>query len=269
MDVDKLLDKLFDGGVELGLKLIGFALILLIGFKVVKVFIKLIKKGKGFNKLEKSVQTFIISFVNITLKCLVFITGLGYLGIPMTSLITVFGTASLAVGLALQGGLTNMVGGLMILIFKPFKVGDWIESNGFSGSVEEITIFYTVLKTLDCTRVVMPNGDLANTNVKNFTSNSKRRLCVDFSVSYNSDIDKVKEVLNEVINNEELVLKDEEVFVRLTQHADSALIFTVRVWTNNSDFWALKFNLLENVKKAFDKNKISIPYPQLDVHMDK
>jgi small conductance mechanosensitive channel len=267
--MDKVLDKLFDGGVDFGIKLIVFCLILLIGFKLIKIFIKLIKKGRGFNKLEKSVQTFVISFINITLKCLVFITGLGYIGIPMTSLITLFGTASLAIGLAMQGGLTNMVGGLMILVFKPFKVGDWIESNGYSGSVEEITIFYTILKTLDCTRVVMPNGELANTNVKNFSSNAKRRLCVDFSVSYGSDIDKVKKVLLEVISKEDLILDDEEIFVRLTDHADSALIFTVRVWTKNSDFWDVKFNLLENVKKAFDKNKIEIPYPQLDIHMDK
>ena len=267
--MDKVVDKLIDGGVDFGVKLIVFILILLIGFKIVKIFIKLIKKGRGFNKLEKSVQTFIISFVNITLKCLVFITGLGYMGIPMTSLITLFGTASLAVGLAMQGGLTNMVGGLMILIFKPFKVGDWIESNGYSGSVEEITIFYTILKTLDCTRVVMPNGELANTNVKNFSSNEKRKLCIDFSVSYNSDIDKVKKVLNDVIAKEDLIIKDEEVFIRLTNHAESALTFTVRVWTLNQDFWTVKFNMLENVKRAFDKNKIEIPYPQLDVHMDQ
>jgi small conductance mechanosensitive channel len=154
------------------------------------------------------------------------------------------------------------------LIFKPFKVGDWIESNGASGSVEEISIFYTVLKTLDCTRIVMPNGDLANTNVKNFSSNSKRRLCIDFSVSYNSDIDKVKEVLQDVVDKEELILKDEEVFIRLTNHGESSLTFTVRVWANNSDFWNLKFNMLENVKRAFDKNKIEIPYNQLDVHLD-
>lgn len=267
--MDKLVDKLIDGGVEIGFKLIIFILILIVGFKVVKIVINLIKKGRGFNKLEKSVQTFLLSFINISLKCIVFVTALGYIGIPMTSLITLFGTASLAIGLAMQGGLTNMVGGLMILIFKPFKVGDWIESNSISGAVEEITIFYTILKTLDCTRVVMPNGELANSNIKNFSSNSKRKLCVDFTVSYNSDIDKVKKVLNEVIDKEELILHDEEVFVRLTEHADSALKFTVRVWTLNKDFWAVKFNLLENVKKAFDKNKIEIPYPQLDVHMDK
>ncbi len=267
--MEKIIDKLLDGGVDFGLKLIVFALILLIGFKIVKVIIKLLKKGKGFNKLEKSVQTFLISFLSVSLKCIVFVTALGYIGIPMTSLITLFGTASLAVGLAMQGGLTNMVGGLMILIFKPFKVGDWIESNGISGSVEEITIFYTILKTLDCTRVVMPNGELANTNIKNFSSNSKRKLCLDFSVSYNSDIDKVKKVINDVIDKEELILHDEEIFVRLTEHSDSSLKFTVRVWTLNKDFWPVKFNLLENVKKAFDKNKIEIPYPQLDVHLDK
>ena len=267
--MEKIVDKLSEYGIDIAFRLVGFILILIIGFKVVKIIIKVIKKGRGFNHLEKSVQSFISSFVSITLKCLVFVTALGFIGIPMTSLITLFGTASLAIGLAMQGGLTNMVGGLMLLIFKPFKVGDWIESDNASGVVEEITIFYTVLKTLDCTKIVMPNGTLANSNVKNFSFNSKRRLCLDFSVSYDSDIDKVKKVINDVINNEELVIKDEEVFVRLTNHADSALIFTVRVWTKNSDFWTLKFNLLENVKKAFDKNNITIPFPQLDVHMDK
>lgn len=267
--MDKVLDKLVDGGVDFGLKLIGFIFILVVGFYIVRLLIKLLKKGRGFAKLEKSVQTFIISFLNITLKCVVLVTALANIGIPMTSLITVLGTASLAIGLAMQGGLTNMVGGLTILIFKPFKVGDWIESNGSSGSVEEITIFHTVLKSLDCTKIVLPNGELANSNIKNFTYNSKRRLCLDFSVSYDSDIDKVKQVIKEVIDKEELVLKDEEVFIRLTNHADSALIFTVRVWTLNENFWPLKFNLLENVKKAFDKNKIQIPYPQVDVHLDK
>lgn len=267
--MEKIVDKLADYGIDIAFKLVGFILILLIGFKIVKILLKIIKKGRGFNKLEKSVQSFILSFVGITLKCLVFVTALGFIGVPMTSMITLFGTASLAVGLAMQGGLTNMVGGLMILIFKPFKVGDWIESNGVSGSVQEITIFYTVLNTLDSTRVVLPNGNLANSNIMNYTANDKRKLCVDFSVSYKSDIDKVKKVLREVIDNEELILKDEEIFIRLTKHDDSALIFTVRVWTKNSDFWTLKFNLLENVKKAFDKNKIEIPYPQLDVHMDK
>ena len=267
--MDKFFDKLTNIGIDSGFKLIGFFLILIIGFKIVKIIIKILNKDRRFNKFDKSVQSFIVSFINIALKCIVLITGLGYIGVPMTSMITLFGTASLAIGLALQGGLTNMVGGLMILIFKPFKVGDWIESNGISGSVDNITIFYTEISTLDSTKVVLPNGNLANSNIKNFTTNAKRKLCIDFSVSYDSDIDKVKKVLKEVIDKEDMILKDEEIFIRLTQHSDSALIFTVRVWTENKDYWPVKFNLLENVKKAFDKNKISIPFPQIDVHMDK
>lgn len=267
--MDKVLDKLLNGSVDLGLKLIVFLLILIIGFRIVKILIKLINKGKGFNKLEKSVQTFIVSFINILLKCLVLITGLAYLGIPMTSLITLFGTASLAVGLALQGGLTNMVGGLMILIFKPFKVGDYVDTHVDSGTVSEISIFYTTLVTPDNKSIVLPNGNLANSAIVNYSHFEKRRLDIDFSVSYNSDVDKVKKVILEVINSEEKILKNEDIFVRLTSHADSSLVFSTRVWVKNEDYWNVKFNMLENVKIAFDKNKIEIPYPQLDVHMDK
>ena len=267
--MDKFFDKLTDIGIDSGFKLLGFILILIIGFKIVKIILKILSKDRRFNLFDKSVQSFINSFLNISLKCLVLITGLAYIGVPMTSMITLFGTASLAIGLALQGGLTNMVGGLMILIFKPFKVGDWIESNDVSGSVDNITIFYTEISTLDSTKVVLPNGTLANSNIKNFTTNAKRKLCLDFSVSYDSDIDKVKKVLKDVVDKEDMVLKDEEIFIRLTKHDDSALIFTVRVWTENKNFWPLKFNLLENVKKAFDKNKIIIPFPQIDVHVDK
>ena len=267
--MDKAIEKLIDGGVDFGLRFLGFIAILVVGFYLVKLITKLIKKGRGFGHLEKSVQTFIVSFINITLKCLVLITALANIGIPMTSLITVLGTASLAIGLAMQGGLTNMVGGITILIFKPFKVGDWIENGPVSGQVEEITIFHTILKSIDSTKIVLPNGDLANSVVKNFSYNKKRRVCFDVSVSYKSDIDKVKKVINSVIEKEDLILKDEEIFVRLTAHGESALIFTVRVWTMNQDFWPVKFNLLENIKREFDKNGIEIPYPQMDVHIDK
>ena len=267
--MDKYLDKIIEQGADFGIKIITSLLILLIGFKIVDIIIKIIKKGRAFNKIDKSVQTFLLSFFSISAKILVIITMVSHLGVPMTSIITLFGSAALAVGLAIQGGLTNLVGGILILVFKPFKVGDWIETSTASGMVKEITTFYTVLNNLDNTRIVLPNGDLANTTVKNFSHNGKRRLCIDFSVAYDSDIDKVKEVLGKVIENEELILKDEEVFVRLTNHADSALIFTVRVWTLNENFWNLKFNMLENVKKEFDKNKITIPFPQMDVHLDK
>lgn len=265
--MEEVIKKVIDKVSNYGFGIIEALLILIIGLKIADVLIKFLKKGKGFGKLDKSVQSFLISFLGICLKTLVIITALAHLGIPMTTIITVFGSATIAIGLALQGGLTNMVGGLLILIFKPFKVGDWIETSHANGSVEAITIFYTLVNSLDNTKISIPNGELANTVIKNFSQNGQRRLCIDFSVDYSSDIDKVKKVLQEVIDNEELVIKDKEIFIRLTNHADSALIFTVRVWTKNSDFWALKFNLLENVKKAFDKNDISIPFPQVDVHM--
>jgi len=267
--MEELLKKLIDKSSELGFKLIGVLFIVLIGLKLVNIIIKILKKGRGFNKLDKSVQTFIVSFLSIALKIVVLITALAQLGVPMTSLITVFGSATLAIGLALQGGLTNMVGGLLILIFKPFKVGDWIEATGVSGQVDEITIFYTIIHNLDNTRIVLPNGNLANANVMNFSCNGERKLCLDFSVDYSSDIDKVKNALQKVIDNEELILHDEEIFIRMTKHDESALVFTTRVWVKNEDYWTTKFNMLENVKREFDKEKISIPFPQVDVHLDK
>ena len=265
--MDKLFDKLTDIGIDSGFKILWFIIILVVGFKIVKIITKLINKNKKFSIFDKSVKSFIVSFTNISLKCIVLITALASIGIPMTSMITLFGTASLAIGLALQGGLTNMVGGLMILIFKPFKVGDVIESNEICGTVDSISVFYTEISTIDGTKVVLPNGNLSNSNIKNYSSNAKRKLCINFSVSYDSDIDKVKKVLKSVIDKEDMVLKDQEIFIRLTEHAESALIFTVRVWTENKNYWPLKFNLLENVKKAFDKNNISIPFPQIDVHV--
>lgn len=267
--MEKAIEKIIEGLIELGSKLIGLILILIIGFKLVKLIIKFLNKSKGFNKLEKSVRTFITSFIGIVLKVLVFITALGYLGIPMTSIITVFGSATLAIGLALQGGLTNMTGGLLLLIFKPFKVGDFIDCSGGSGTVAEITIFYTILDTPDNKRVVIPNGSLSNDHIVNYSTHATRRLDLKFTVGYDSDIDKVKKILVDTVNLEEKVLKDEEIFARLSEHGDSALVFTVRVWVNTSDYWDVKFNLEENVKRAFDKNGIEIPYPQLDVHLDK
>ena len=267
--MDKVLEKLSTVGMDLGLKLLGFALIILIGFKVSSILIKLISKGGPFNKLEKTVRTFITSFLNVVFKILVLLTALSYLGVPMTSMITIFGSVSLAIGLALQGGLTNMVGGLLILIFKPYKVDDYIEVDSVGGFVDSINIFYTILRTITNERIVMPNGNLANTNIRNYTSFPKRRLDLDFSVSYSSNIDKVKDVINDVIKDEELILKDEEIFVRMTKHDDSALVFTTRVWCKKEDYWTLRFNMLENVKRAFDKNNISIPFPQMDVHLDK
>ena len=265
--MERVLDKIVDGASDLGINLIGAIIIILLGFKIVNVLLKLLDKGRGFNRLDKSVQTFIKSLINISLKVLVLITSFAHIGVPMTSMITLFGSATLAVGLAIQGGLKNMVGGILILIFKPFKIGDFIDNKNVSGTVESITIFYTTINTIDNTKIVIPNGPLADETIINYSTNEERRVDLDFSVSYNNDVDKVKEVLRDVIEKEEYVNKEKEIFVRLTKHEDSALIYTVRVWTEASKYWDLRFNLLENVKKRFDKEKIEIPYNQMDVHI--
>ena len=187
----------------------------------------------------------------------------------MASLVTIVCSCAVAIGLALQGGLSNIAGGLMILIFKPFKVGDYISSNGLDGTVKSITMFYTTIVTVDNKVIQMPNGNLSNSNIINYSANPKRRVDINLSVAYSSDIDKVKKIINNVLDKEELILSEEERFVRLTKHDESALIFTLRVWTLTKDYWTVYFNILENIKKEFDKNKIEIPFNQLDVHMIK
>lgn len=267
--MEKIINKISDFSIEAAGNIIFAFLVIVIGFKLVKVLLRFIQKGKGFNKLEKSVQTFVISFLSVAFRIVVLITAFSILGIPMTSMIALIGSFGLALGLALQGGLSNIAGSLMILIFKPFKVGDYIDTHTDSGFVKEISLFHTTLITIDNKKVVIPNGELSNSVVVNHTSSKKTVVDLKFSVNYNSDIDKVKKVLIDVASKNELVLKNEEIFARLISHSESSLIFELRVWTLKENYFPLTYDLLEDVKKAFDKNKIEIPYNQLDVHLDK
>lgn len=266
--MDKAVEKIIEGLVELGFKLVGLILILAVGFRLVKVLLKALNKSRGFNRLDKSVQTFINSFANIVLKVLVFITALAYVGIPMTSMLAVFSSATLAVGLALQGGLSNVAGGMMILIFKPFKVGDYIETHSDSGEVVAITIFYTVLKTPDNKKIVLPNGALTNEPITNYSSYDTRRVDWEFSVSYDADIEKVKSIIEKELENEELILKDNDLFVRYVRKDTSSLVFVARAWALKENYWTVKYNIEESVKIAFDKNNIEIPYPKMDIHVN-
>ena len=250
-------------------KIVIALIVMIIGFKIINVLENRLKKPHKFNKIDPSVKTFMISFITISLKILLMIIVLSIIGVPMASLVTIVGSCAVAIGLALQGGLSNIAGGLMILIFKPFKVGDYISSNGLDGTVKSITMFYTTIVTVDNKVIQMPNGNLSNSNIINYSANPKRRVDINLSVAYSSDIDKVKKIINNVLDKEELILSEEERFVRLTKHDESALIFTLRVWTLTKDYWTVYFNILENIKKEFDKNKIEIPFNQLDVHMIK
>ena len=267
--MDKLLDKLNDLWVDAGLKLIYVIIILFVGGKLIKLITKLITKGKGFNKVDKSISSFLLSFIKITLNVILWVTIAGIIGIPSTSIITLLGSAGVAIGLAMQGGLSNIAGGLIILIFKPFKVGDFIDTHTDAGTVKNISLFYTTLLTADNRIVSIPNGNLANSPSVNYSNEKERRLDIDIDVSYDNNIDDVKKSLKKVLDKEKRINKEKEVFVRVTNYKESSICYTIRVWVLKDDYWETKFDLLENIKNEFDKENISIPYNQLDVHIDK
>ena len=267
--MDTVIEYLKQLGTDVGLKIVFGILVLFIGFKIAKWVVKLVSKGRAFQKLDKSVQSFLLSFVKIILYALVIASAAIIWGIPTTSFMTIFTSAGVAIGLALQGALSNFAGGLMILIFKPFKIGDFIENGAVMGTVKDITIIYTILHTVDNKVVTIPNGTLTNSNVINYSTLPVRRVDIKFSAGYHDDIDKVKSVLMSVAEAHEKVLKDPAPFIRLTAQAASSLDYTFRVWVNGADYWEVYFDMMERVKKAFDENGISIPFQQVDVHMDK
>ncbi|MBQ4105114.1 MAG: mechanosensitive ion channel family protein [Clostridia bacterium] len=252
-----------------GIKLLIAIFIFVIGYKLIKTFGKWLKNSPKLDKLDDSLRSFLRSFSTIALYAVLVITVAMILGVPATSFITILASCGVAIGLALQGALSNFAGGLMILFFKPFKVGDYIEASGESGTVVEISVVYTEILTPDNKRITIPNGTLTNSVIENYSAEDLRRVDLKFTTAYSCDIGKVKEVLREVVSNHPLALKNPEPFVRLSEHSDSALTYTVRVWCKSEDYWDLHFDLMENVKEAFDKNGVEIPYPQMDVHVTK
>ena len=268
--MDKIIDKLSGIGVDVVLKFVYAIIVLIIGLKLAKWFVKLYKNSRIFKKLDPSVATFSASALRIALDFIVFISFASMVGFPITSLVTILASAGLAVGMALQGGLSNIAGGIIILFYKPFSVGDFIDTHTDSGTVKSISIFYTTIATPDNKIVSIPNGNLANSPTVNFSREQKRRLDINMGVSYNNKIDDVKKVLNDVIKkNNKYIINDEEVFVGITDYLDSSITYTIRVWVKPSEYLNVKTILLEAIKKAFDDNNISIPFPQMDVHMIK
>lgn len=265
----KISEELVNGLIDIGKRGLVALIILVIGFKVINFLINRLKKGKGFNKLEKTTSSFLLSIISVVLKSIVIITCAGELGIPMTSIITLIGSIGLALGLALQGGLSNIAGGVLIMIFKPFRVGDFIDNGSYSGSVKEINIFHTVLATYDNKMIVIPNGNLSNSIVTNYSKYPDRMLDILVTVDYGSDLDLVKKVLNDIAKKCQYRIEDKDILIALKEHSDSSLVYTFRIWVKNSDYWTARFELLEKIKREFDKNNISIPFPQLDVHLNK
>jgi small conductance mechanosensitive channel len=242
---------------------------LLVGLWIIRVVLKGLNKAMQVRKMDESLQRFLHSLLGIMLKMILGISVIGILGVSTTSFVAVLGAAGLAVGLALQGGLANFAGGVIILIFRPFKIGDVIEAQGYVGKVHEIQVFNTVLKTPDNKTIIIPNGGLSNGSMVNYSTEAERRVDMTFGIGYGDDIEKSKVVLKGLIDTDSRILNDPEPAMMVSELADSSVNIAVRVWCNAADYWGIYFDMQEKVKLEFDKQGISIPYPQTDVHVIK
>lgn len=264
--VRNLIKLLEEFAVTYGGKLIIALLILVVGFKIVNVCSKKIAGSKAFSQVENSTKNFIKSLFSIVLKVIIGMTALAIMGIPMSSMVAVIGSCGLAIGLALQGSLSNIAGGFILLLLKPFSVGDFITSGEISGTVEEIGIFHTRVITIDNRRIIVPNSTISNATLVNVTAMKERRVDLTFTAAYNADIDLVEKTLVEVCKKHEKVLENPEPFARLSAHKDSALEYTVRAWCKTENYWDVYFDLQKMVKRAFDEKGIEIPFPQIVVN---
>ncbi|MFD2640086.1 mechanosensitive ion channel family protein [Piscibacillus salipiscarius] len=242
---------------------------LVVGLAVIKMITKFVGKQIERSKLDNSLKPFLKSLTSAILKILLVLSVVSILGADMTSFVAVLAAASFAVGLAFQGSLSNFAGGILLLSLRPFRVGDYIEGNGYSGTVEAIQILYTELVTPDNKVIFVPNGNLSNSGIVNYSAKDQRRVDFKFGVGYETDTQHVLRTLHQIVENHPSTLDDPEPFVRLSAHGDSAVEYTVRVWVNAEDFWDVHFDILEQVKTRFDQEKISIPYPQMDVHVNQ
>ncbi|MBE6911532.1 MAG: mechanosensitive ion channel [Ruminococcaceae bacterium] len=267
VDWDAIVDSVVDAITSFGLRLLTAMIVFFVAHKFIKKFRKWIRTSERFDKFDEGVRSFLTSFCGIVLYIILAITITIMLGIPSTSLITALASCGVAIGLALQGSLSNFAGGIMILIFKPFKVGDYICTEETSGTVSEITVVYTILHTPDNKVITVPNGTLTNSVIENYSAVENRRIDITFNVSYDSDIDKVKSVIMNVISERSQVLPEPQPFARLSDCGENSLVYTIRVWCKTEDYWNLRFDIIEEMKRAFDRNGISIPFPQLDVHI--
>ena len=265
---NEIVANIYDLAVAYGLKLILAIVVLIVGFWVIRFLTRGVKRAMVKGNVDPSLIPFLRTMFNVLLKTMLIISVMGMVGIQMTSFIAVLGAAGLAVGLALQGTLQNFAGGVMILLFKPYKVGDFIEAQGHAGSVKEIQIFQTIITTPDNSTVVIPNSPLATGVLKNYSTQPLRRIDFSFGIGYGDSIDKAKDILLKLATADTRVLKeDNPPLVAVEALADSSVNLKLRTWVKSEDYWSLYFDMMENVKKAFDKEGISIPFPQRDVHI--
>lgn len=270
LSVDRMqgyVDSAVNLAIEYGPKLILAIIVLIVGLWIIKRVINGLNQGMEKSATDPTLSKFLASMVSLILKALLFISVASMVGIETTSFIAILGAAGLAIGLALQGSLANFAGGVLILIFRPYKVGDFINAAGESGTVSAIQIFNTILKTPDNKTIIIPNGAISNGNITNFSTEATRRVDFVFGISYDDDFKSAKSILQRIFAEDERVFSDPEPFVVVGELADSSVNFTCRAWVNASDYWAVYFDTIEKVKATFDAESISIPYPQTDVHV--
>lgn len=260
-------DELMQLMVKIGTNLIITIIIFVVGFWLANLASRTVKKILVKSNTDVGLTTFLVSLLSIVLKVLVTITGINQLGIEMTSFVAILGAAGLAIGMAFSGTLSNFAGGVMILVFKPFKVGDLVNTQNEQGIVKEIQIFNTYLYTLDNKVIILPNGPVANGNIINFTKADKRRVDWTFGISYGDDLKTAKAVLNQFIIDDKRILKDPEPFIGLGALADSSVNITVRAWVSTEEYWPVFFDMNERVYNEFKNHNLNIPFPQMDVHI--
>ena len=246
-------------------------IILLVGSRMIKMLVKMVRRFLERGKVEAGVVSFLSSFVKYALYFVLAMIILGQFGVTTSSVIAVLGSAGLTMGLALQGSLSNFAGGVLILLLKPFEVGDYIieDTNHNEGTVKEIQIFYTKLSTVDNKTIVIPNGMLTNNSITNATAKDERQLDLRVSISYDADIRQAKSVIENLLIKDECIIKNEQINVFVHELADSAVVLGIRAWVKNEEYWETRWRLLEEIKLLLDENGIEIPYPQMTVHMQK
>ncbi|MDC7221003.1 MAG: mechanosensitive ion channel [Spirochaetales bacterium] len=269
MDIQNVLDQVIEMAVFYGPKLLGALVVWIIGSWIIKMLSKGLMKILEASKMDETLRPFLAGLVNTGLKILLVISVMGMVGIQMTSFIAILGAAGLAVGMALSGTLQNFAGGVMILIFRPYKIGDYIDALGFAGTVKEIQIFNTILTTVDNKTIILPNGDISGSSFTNYSTEPTRRVDWTFGIGYGDDVDKAKQVLKKLADRDERILKDPEVFIAVSELADSSVNLTMRAWVNAADYWGVFFAMNENVYKSFSQVGLNIPFPQMDIHLIK
>lgn len=267
MNINQIMEKLIDWAIGHGTKIIISIIILIIGWKLIKRFMKTIDKFLNYRNFDPTLHIFLSGVIKIVLQFILILCIMGYVGIDTTGFATILASVGVALSLGLKESLSNFVGGLILLFIRPFQVGDLVETAGNTGKVDKISVFYTEITTVDNNEILIPNGNIVNSTIINYSLKATRRIDLTFGVGYESNVHHVKSVLAEIVEKNDKILKDPEPFINISEHGDNAVFYLVRVWVKNEDYLPVRYYLLETAKIRFDEENINIPYPQMEVRL--